>query len=172
MIIFVTGGARSGKSDFVQELAEKLEGKRVFLATAEALDDEMKERIRKHKEKRGDRWDTLEEPLDLGNAIRSVSKSCRTILVDCLTVWLSNLLMEYKDEDEIISEMTDDLFSSMDDFEETLIIVSNEVGLGIVPDNKLARIYRDKLGFLNQRMAKRADQVYILFSGIPVKIKG
>jgi adenosylcobinamide kinase/adenosylcobinamide-phosphate guanylyltransferase len=79
--------------------------------------------------------------------------------------------MEYKDEDEIISEMMDDFFSAMDDFEETLIVVSNEVGLGIVPDNKLARIYRDKLGFLNQRMAKRADQVYVLFSGIPVKIK-
>lgn len=172
MIIFVTGGARSGKSDFVQELAEKLEGKRLFIATAEALDDEMKERIQKHQEKRGDRWNTLEEPLDLGNAIRSVSNSYRTILVDCLTVWLSNLLMEYKDEDEIISEMMDDFFTSMDDFEETIIVVSNEVGLGIVPDNELARIYRDKLGFLNQRMAKRADHVYVLFSGIPVKIKG
>jgi adenosylcobinamide kinase/adenosylcobinamide-phosphate guanylyltransferase len=172
MIIFVTGGARSGKSDFVQELAEKLEGKRLFIATAEALDDEMKERIRKHQEKRGDRWNTIEEPLDLGNAIRSVSNSYRTILVDCLTVWLSNLLMEYKDEDEIISEMMDDFFTSMDDFEETIIVVSNEVGLGIVPDNELARIYRDKLGFLNQRMAKRADHVYVLISGIPVKIKG
>ena len=171
MIVFVTGGARSGKSDFVQELAEKLDGKRLFLATAEALDDEMKERIRKHKEKRGDRWDTLEEPLDLGNAIRSVSKSYRTILIDCITVWLSNLLMEYKDEDEIISEIMDDFFSAMDDFEETIIVVSNEVGLGIVPDNELARIYRDKLGFLNQRMANRADHVHILFSGIPVKIK-
>jgi adenosylcobinamide kinase/adenosylcobinamide-phosphate guanylyltransferase len=172
MIIFVTGGARSGKSDFVQELAEKLEGKRLFIATAEALDDEMKERIRKHQEKRGDRWNTIEEPLDLGNAIRSVSNSYRTILVDCLTVWLSNLLMEYKDEDEIISEMMDDFFTSMDDFEETIIVVSNEVGLGIVPDNEMARIYRDKLGFLNQRMAKRADHVYVLISGIPVKIKG
>jgi adenosylcobinamide kinase/adenosylcobinamide-phosphate guanylyltransferase len=172
MIIFVTGGARSGKSDFVQELAEKLEGKRLFIATAEALDDEMKERIRKHQEKRGDRWNTIEEPLDLGNAIRSVSNSYRTILVDCLTVWLSNLLMEYKDEDEIISEMMDDFFTSMDNFEETIIVVSNEVGLGIVPDNELARIYRDKLGFLNQRMAKRADHVYVLISGIPVKIKG
>jgi adenosylcobinamide kinase/adenosylcobinamide-phosphate guanylyltransferase len=172
MIIFVTGGARSGKSDFVQELAEKLEGKRLFIATAEALDDEMKERIRKHQEKRGDRWNTIEEPLDLGNAIRSVSNSYRTILVDCLTVWLSNLLMEYKDEDEIISEMMDDFFTSMDDFEETIIVVSNEVGLGIVPDNELARIYRDKLGFLNQRLAKRADHVYVLISGIPVKIKG
>lgn len=172
MIIFVTGGARSGKSDFVQEMAETLEGKPLFLATAEALDEEMRERIRKHKEKRGDQWDTLEEPLDLGNAIRSGSKSYRTILVDCLTVWLSNLLIEYQDEDEIISEMMDDFFSSMDDCEETLIVVSNEVGLGIVPENRLARVYRDKLGFLNQRMARRADQVYILFSGIPVKIKG
>jgi adenosylcobinamide kinase/adenosylcobinamide-phosphate guanylyltransferase len=172
MIIFVTGGVRSGKSDFVQELAETLDGKRLFLATAEALDDEMNERIRKHREKRGDRWDTLEESLDLGNAIRSASKSYETILVDCLTVWLSNLLGEYKDEDAIILEMMDDFFSSMEEFEETLIVVSNEVGLGIVPENRLARVYRDKLGFLNQRMAKKADQVFILFSGIPVKIKG
>jgi len=171
MIIFVTGGARSGKSDFAQDMAEKIEGKRLFLATAQAFDEEMEERIRKHQESRGARWDTLEEPIDLGEAIKSVFGEYKTILVDCLTVWMSNLLLEYPNQNEKISEIVDDFFSSLDELEEKIIIVSNEVGMGIVPDNKLARDYRDQLGFLNQRVAERADEVYLFFSGIPVKIK-
>jgi adenosylcobinamide kinase/adenosylcobinamide-phosphate guanylyltransferase len=171
MIIFVTGGARSGKSDFAQDMAEKIEGKRLFLATAQAFDEEMEERIQKHQENRGARWDTLEEPLDLGWAIRSVFGQYKTILVDCLTVWMSNLLLEYPDQNEKRSEIVDDFFSSLNELEEKIIIVSNEVGMGIVPDNKPARDYRDQLGFLNQRVARRADEVYVLFSGIPVKIK-
>lgn len=171
MIIFVTGGARSGKSDFAQDMAEKIEGKRLFLATAQAFDEEMEERIRKHQESRGARWDTLEEPVDLGEALRSVFGEYKTILIDCLTVWMSNLLLEYPNQDEKRSEIVDDFFSSLDELEEKIIIVSNEVGMGIVPDNKLARDYRDQLGFLNQRVARRADEVYLFFSGIPVKIK-
>lgn len=171
MIIFVTGGARSGKSDFAQDMAEKIEGKRVFVATAQAFDEEMAERIQKHQENRGTRWDALEEPINLGGAIRSVLGQYKTILVDCLTVWMSNLLLEYQDQNERISEIVDDFFSGLNESDETIIVVSNEVGMGIVPDNKLARDYRDQLGFLNQRMARRADDVYVLFSGIPVKIK-
>ncbi|MBW2632120.1 MAG: bifunctional adenosylcobinamide kinase/adenosylcobinamide-phosphate guanylyltransferase [Deltaproteobacteria bacterium] len=171
MIIFITGGARSGKSDFAQDMAEKIEGKRLFLATAQAFDEEMEERIQKHREQRGDRWNTIEEPLYIGNAIRSVLGQYKTILVDCLTVWMSNLLMEYPNQNEKISEIVDDFFFSLDELEEKIIIVSNEVGMGIVPDNKLARDYRDRLGFLNQRMAGRADEVYALLSGIPVKVK-
>lgn len=171
MIIFVTGGARSGKSDFAQDMAEKIEGKRVFVATAQAFDEEMAERIQKHQENRGTRWDALEEPINLGGAIRSVLGQYKTILVDCLTVWMSNLLLEYQDQNERISEIVDDFFSGLSESDETIIVVSNEVGMGIVPDNKLARDYRDQLGFLNQRMARRADDVYVLFSGIPVKIK-
>jgi adenosylcobinamide kinase/adenosylcobinamide-phosphate guanylyltransferase len=171
MVIFVTGGARSGKSDFAQEMAEKIEGKRVFVATAQAFDEEMEERIQKHQENRGARWDTLEEPIDIGGTIRSVLGQYKTILIDCLTVWMSNLLLEYPDQNEKISEIVDDFFSGLSESEETIIVVSNEVGMGIVPDNKLARHYRDQLGFLNQRMARRADEVYVLFSGIPDKIK-
>jgi len=171
MIIFVTGGARSGKSDFAQDLAEKLEGKRLFLATAQAFDEEMSHRIQKHREQRGNRWDTLEEPIHLGRALRSVVGSYATILIDCLTLWMSNLLLEYPDQDEKILEIMDDFFSSIDEFKGTIVIVSNEVGMGIVPDNKLARQYRDQLGFLNQRIARRADEVYALLSGIPVRIK-
>lgn len=171
MIIFVTGGARSGKSDFAQDMAEKIEGKRVFVATAQAFDEEMAERIQKHQENRGTRWDALEEPINLGGAIRSILGQYKTILVDCLTVWMSNLLLEYQDQNERISEIVDDFFSGLSESDETIIVVSNEVGMGIVPDNKLARDYRDQLGFLNQRMARRADEVYVLFSGIPVKIK-
>ena len=195
MIIFVTGGARSGKSDFAQDLAEKLEGKRLFLATAQAFDEEMHRRIEKHKEQRGNRWDTLEEPIYIGRALRSAVGSYDTILIDCLTLWMSNLLLEYNPPippllkggqkgilpsnkggmggllDEKISEIMDNFFSSIDEFDGTIIAVSNEVGMGIVPDNKLARDYRDQLGFLNQRMARRADEVYALLSGIPVKIK-
>ena len=171
MVIFVTGGARSGKSDFAQDMAEKIEGKRVFVATAQAFDEEMEERIQKHQENRGARWDTLEEPIDIGGTIRSVLGQYKTILIDCLTVWMSNLLLEYPDQNEKISEIVDDFFSGLSEAEETIIAVSNEVGMGIVPDNKLARNYRDQLGFLNQRMARRADEVYVLFSSIPVKIK-
>jgi len=171
MIIFVTGGARSGKSDFAQDMAEKIEGKRVFVATAQAFDEEMAERIQKHQENRGTRWDALEEPINLGGTIRSILGQYKTILVDCLTVWMSNLLLEYQDQNERISEIVDDFFSGLSESDETIIVVSNEVGMGIVPDNKLARDYRDQLGFLNQRMARRADEVYVLFSGIPVKIK-
>ncbi len=171
MIIFITGGARGGKSDFAQDLAEKLEGKRLFLATAQALDDEMRRRIEKHREQRGNRWDTLEEPIHLGRALRSVEGSYDTVLVDCFTVWMSNLLLEYPDQDGKISGIMDDFFSSIDEFKGTIVIVSNEVGMGIVPENKLARQYRDQLGFLNQRTAKRADEVYALISGISVRIK-
>jgi adenosylcobinamide kinase/adenosylcobinamide-phosphate guanylyltransferase len=172
MIIFVTGGARSGKSDFAQDLAEQKKGKRLFMATAQAFDREMEVRIRKHREKRGDRWDTLEEPIALGNALRSVGDAYETVLIDCFTLWMSNLFMSFPEQSERRGEIIDDYFSSIDDFRGTLIVTSNEVGQGIVPDNKLARIYRDQLGFLNQRMAKRSDRVYVLFSGIPVTIKG
>lgn len=171
MIIFVTGGARSGKSDFAQDMAEKREGKRLFLATAQAFDEEMEKRIQTHQEKRAERWETLEEPIFVGKALRSVAGSYNTILVDCLTLWMSNLLMKFPDQDEEIREIMDDFFQSMEGITGMVIVVSNEVGAGIVPDNKLARDYRDRLGFLNQAVARRADETYLLCAGIPVKIK-
>ncbi|MBC8200092.1 MAG: bifunctional adenosylcobinamide kinase/adenosylcobinamide-phosphate guanylyltransferase [Desulfobacterales bacterium] len=175
MIIFVTGGARSGKSDFAQDMAEKLKGKRLFLATAQAFDEEMRHRIQEHREDRGDRWDTVEEPIYLGRALRAAAGSYNTILVDCLTLWMSNIIIPPLEKkgfsDEKISEIMDDFFLNINKFDGTIIIVSNEVGMGIVPDNKLARLYRDQLGFLNQKMAGAADEVYALLSGIHVRIK-
>jgi len=171
MIIFLTGGTRSGKSDFAQDMAEKLKGNRFFLATAQAFDEEMRHRIQKHREQRGNRWDTVEEPIYLGRVLRAAAGSYNTILVDCLTLWMSNLLMKYSDKEEKLLEIIDDFFLSIKEINGTLIVVSNEVGMGIVPDNKLARDYRDHLGILNKRMAGIADEVYALLSGIPVKIK-
>jgi len=200
MIIFVTGGARSGKSDFAQDMAEKLKGKRLFLGTAQAFDEEMRHRIQKHREQRGNRWDIVEEPIYPGRALRAAVGSYNTILVDCLTLWMSNIICEYDGRDkthippgntkangvksplisplekgefsdEKISQIMDDFFLNINEFDGTIIVVSNEVGMGIVPDNKLARLYRDQLGFLNQKMAGVADEVYALLSGIPVRIK-
>lgn len=172
MIIFITGGVRSGKSDFAQRLAEQRQGPRVYLATAQALDDEMKGRIQNHKVKRGDRWDTLEEPIYIGRALQAAKNGYDTILLDCLTLWMSNILCQDSAGEVMLSDVTEAFFKSLDSFSKTLIVVSNEVGMGIVPDNSLARTYRDQLGYVNQRMAERADEVYLLVSGIPVKIKG
>jgi len=171
MILFVTGGARSGKSTFAQSRGEAIAGKRLFLATAEAFDDEMELRIRRHREQRGDRWDTCEEAVYLGEALRSAQGAYATVLVDCLTVWMSNLMHRYEEQHTAVSRIVDDFFRGLEEFQGTSIVVSNEVGMGIVPDNQLARDYRDRLGFLNQRAARAADEVYFLCSGIPLKIK-
>ena len=171
MILFVTGGARSGKSTFAQKRGESIPGKRLFLATAEAFDDEMELRIRRHREQRGDRWDTREEAVHLGEALRTARGAYETVLVDCLTVWMSNLMHRYEEQHAAASRIVDDFFRGLEEFQGTSIVVSNEVGMGIVPDNQLARNYRDRLGFLNQRAARAADEVYFLCSGIPLKIK-
>ncbi len=171
MMVFVTGGARSGKSTFAQNLGESRPGRRLFIATAEAFDEEMERRIKIHREQRGDRWDTCEEAIDLGGVIGSARGEYETILIDCLTVWMSNLMHRYEGRDKELSRMTDAFFQALEPFPGVAIVVSNEVGMGIVPDNRLAREYRDLLGFLNQRAARIADEVYLLCSGIPVKVK-
>lgn len=172
MLIFITGGAKSGKSDFALELAEKSEGRRLFLATAESLDEEMEQRIQKHRQQRGNCWDTIEEPLYLGRALRPVLDRYETILADCLTLWMSNLLGRYPEQEAETDEIIGDFFSCVGEFKGTMIVVSNEVGMGIVPDNKPARIYSERLGLLNRMTAWRAERVYLLFSGIPVELKG
>jgi len=171
MIIFVTGGARSGKSDFAQDLAEKREGRRLFLATAQAFDEEMRRRIRSHKKRRGDRWETVEEPINLGKVMRTEARGFETVLLDCFTLWMSNLIAAFPSENDKAERVIADFFSSLEEFEGTLFVISNEVGMGIVPENALAREYRDRLGFLNQRMARSADRVYLMISGIPLVIK-
>ncbi|HEX9020179.1 MAG TPA: bifunctional adenosylcobinamide kinase/adenosylcobinamide-phosphate guanylyltransferase [Nitrospirota bacterium] len=169
-IYFITGGARSGKSAFAERLANDLNGKRAYIATAQALDPEMAARIERHRKERGGKWDTYEEPLAVAELLRKLSGRCDVALLDCLTLWLSNV-MAHTDGDAAVAARSDELVSAIRDFGGACIIVSNEVGLGIVPDNPLARKFRDLAGILNQKMAQAADEVFFTASGIPVRIK-
>jgi adenosylcobinamide kinase/adenosylcobinamide-phosphate guanylyltransferase len=169
-IYFITGGARSGKSAFAEKLASELTGRRAYLATAQALDPEMAARIEKHRNDRGILWDTYEEPLAVSELLTKLRNKYDIVLLDCLTLWLSNR-MAHSDRDESVTSRSDDLAQAIKDFNGACIVVSNEVGLGIVPDNPLAREFRDLAGALNQKVAHIADEVYFLASGIPVKIK-
>lgn len=174
-ITFVIGGARSGKSSFALKKASAAQGQKLFIATAEALDDEMKERIRKHRIERDSEWDTCEEPLNIPDVLLKTKDKYRAAVLDCLTIWLSNLLAReqiagppHETAQEALRKFLDTLrnFGGLE-----LFIVSNEVGLGIVPDNKLARQFRDMAGELNQKVAGLADEVYLVTAGISVKIK-
>jgi adenosylcobinamide kinase/adenosylcobinamide-phosphate guanylyltransferase len=170
-IYFITGGARSGKSAFAERLANGMTGKRAYIATAQALDPEMAARIRHHRERRGAAWDTYEEPLAVADLLVKLSGGRYQIaLLDCLTLWLSNV-MAHTDGDDAVSSRSDGLVAAIKRFDGSCIIVSNEVGLGIVPENPLARRFRDFAGILNQKMAQAADEVYFTAAGIPMKIK-
>ncbi len=169
-ITFITGGARSGKSGFAERLAHELEGKRAYIATAQALDPEMAARIEQHRKDRSKAWDTYEEPLAVAELLRKLGAKYDVALLDCLTLWLSNLIAHTADG-EVISARSEELVAAMSGFKGALFIVSNEVGLGIVPDNPLARQFRDFAGMLNQKVAQVADEVYFTASGIPIKIK-
>ncbi|WP_299433085.1 bifunctional adenosylcobinamide kinase/adenosylcobinamide-phosphate guanylyltransferase [uncultured Meiothermus sp.] len=165
-LVLVTGGARAGKSAFAQEMSCTMGGEQVSLiATAQALDEEMRQRIEKHRAGRPTAWETLEEPLEVPTALTRAKG--RVVLLDCLTLWVSNLMHAGR---EVLPEL-EKLLAVYAETGKTLLVVTNEVGLGIVPDNPLARRYRDLLGAANQRTAQEADGVYLLVSGIPVKIK-
>ncbi len=169
-IIFVTGGARSGKSRFALENALLVPGKKAFVATAEATDAEMRLRIEKHKLDRGGSYDTFEEPFGISDLLKELDGSYRVVIIDCLTLWMANLIWRNANIDEEVVKFINTLRDVRGD---TLIsIVSNEVGMGIVPENETARKYRDLAGFLNQKVASVAHEVYLTVSGIPVKIKG
>ncbi len=167
---FITGGARSGKSAFAEDLAGGMAGKRAYIATAQALDPEMAARIEKHRKDRGNAWDTYEEPLAVAELLRKLNGRYTVVLVDCLTLWLSNVIA-HTDGESAVASRYDELIDAIKSFDGSCIIVSNEVGLGIVPDNPLARKFRDFAGMLNQKMARAADEVYFTASGIPMKIK-
>jgi adenosylcobinamide kinase/adenosylcobinamide-phosphate guanylyltransferase len=169
-VYFITGGARSGKSAFAEKLASTLNGKRAYIATAQALDAEMAAKIEKHRKDRGTTWDTYEEPLAVAELLAKLSRSYDVALLDCLTLWLSNV-MAHADGDGEVQSRSDELVAAVRDFKGSCIVVSNEVGLGIVPDNPLARKFRDSAGMLNQKMAREADEVYFTASGIPMRIK-
>jgi len=167
-LTLVLGGARSGKSTYAERLIEAAGGG-VYLATAQALDGEMQDRIRLHRVRRGEMWRTVEEPIDLGGALKTAAATdAGAILVDCLTLWLSNLMAASRD----IESETDALISMLPEIETPVVMVSNEVGLGIVPDNALARAFRDEAGRMNQRLAEVADRVIFIAAGLPLIMKG
>lgn len=206
-MILITGGARSGKSLFgenllINEMRENLltnetrenfltnQKKVLYIATALAFDDEMKERIKKHKAQRSDNWDTLEDYRTLGDKLIYLNKKYDGIILDCITVMVTNLLMQatpnFTDEEylnldyrveetKILYEMKN-LTSAFNELEiknnTKIVVITNEIGSGIVPENKLGREFRDIAGRVNQYLAKEANEVYVVISGIPVKIKG
>ncbi len=162
----ILGGARSGKTRHALAVAER-QPKRVYLATAEAWDDEMRDRIARHKEERDDTWLTVEEPLDLPTALKRVDAPDQAVVVDCLTLWLSNLMGAERD----IEQETAQLVSALEGRQSTIVFVSNEVGLGIVPENALARAFRDAQGRLNQRIAATVDHVDFIAAGLALNLK-
>ncbi|MCI4589355.1 bifunctional adenosylcobinamide kinase/adenosylcobinamide-phosphate guanylyltransferase [Sphingobium sp. BYY-5] len=165
--LFVLGGARSGKSRYAQQRAETIEGHPCFVATAQAYDDEMRRRIAQHQADRDHRWRTVEAPVDLPEAIATLDSPDSVVLVDCLTLWLSNLLLMDADIPAACARLT----QSVSRFSGHLILVANEVGLGIVPDNALARRFRDDAGRLNQSIAAMADEVMLVTAGLPLRLK-
>jgi len=165
--LFVLGGARSGKSRYAQARAEEMGQARVFVATAEAYDDEMRDRIARHRADRGAGWKTVEAPMDLVRAITDHSRSGNVLLVDCLTLWTSNLLLAERD----IPAATDALIGALLGAPGPVILVANEVGLGIVPDNALARRFRDAAGIVNQRVAAVVNEAVFIAAGLPLGLK-
>lgn len=167
-VTFILGGARSGKSAYAEQLAGQCAAPKLYIATAEPHDAEMAERIEDHRRRRGPGWDTLEIPVALPETLLLPDYSGHIILVDCLTLWLSNLMLHHHD----IQRHTHDLIESLLRSPAQILLVSNEVGLGIVPDNALARQFRDAAGMLHQRVAAATDRVVWMVAGIPTLIKG
>jgi adenosylcobinamide kinase/adenosylcobinamide-phosphate guanylyltransferase len=175
-ITFVIGGARSGKSAYATELARNSPGTIYYVATAEPSDDEMRERIMQHQIERPAEWRTLEEPIDIAERIASDVEPDSTVIVDCLTVWLGNVFHHGRDESparlrEQASAIVERLCTAASDLQLRMIVVSNEVGTGLVPSDPVSRLYRDVLGGVNQAVADRADEVVLLVAGIPMHIK-
>jgi adenosylcobinamide kinase/adenosylcobinamide-phosphate guanylyltransferase len=168
----IIGGCRSGKSSMAIDLANRYGAseKKIFIATCVPLDTEMQDRVQKHKDERDNLWQTLEIPINLSQAIRENSPNADVILIDCITLWVNNLLMETSDN-KTISDNIQDLVSALDAACCPVILVSNEVGTGIVPENALARLFRDYAGFANQQIAKHVQKVIWMVAGIPVTIK-
>lgn len=182
-LVMITGGARSGKSEFAEKLAlQKGENSVLYIATSIPFDDEMKERVKRHKERRPPFWQTKEAYKNLYGIISK--SSAEVVLIDCLTVMITNLLMEVDltwdnaGADEIgnienrIADEIDEILIAKENFNKYIIIVTNEVGMGLVPEYKLGRIFRDIAGRMNKKVAEVSDEVYLMVSGIPIKIKG
>lgn len=168
-IILITGGARSGKSKYAEQRAGELGDRRLYIATAEAKDDEMAQRIAEHTKRRGYEWTTIEEPVELSSALLAQRGRADCALVDCLTLWLSNLLLDR--DAKFAGEKLEELVETLPRLDFHVVLVTNEVGWGIVPDNVLARQFRDLTGWANQRIAAGASEVVLTVAGIPMIVK-
>ena len=167
-ITLILGGARSGKSAYAEQTAEKINRPRIYIATTEVLDAEMAARVKTHQKRRNNDWKTLEIPLAIAECIKNPAHKDSVILVDCLTLWLSNLMYHQMD----IIQQTQLLVEALRNTHAEVLLVSNEVGQGIVPDNTLARQFRDYAGILHQEIAAVADRVIFVTAGLPVALKG
>ena len=167
-LTLVTGGGRSGKSAYALSRALGYES-RAFIATAEAVDAEMRKRIDRHKRERAGSFITIEEPLDLADALGRISSGASVAVIDCLAVWIGNLMHQRPSREQ---ESIDAFLAALTTATVDLIVVTNEVGMGIIPENEISRQYRDLLGMVNQRVADMAQKVILMISGIPVVIKG
>jgi adenosylcobinamide kinase/adenosylcobinamide-phosphate guanylyltransferase len=172
--ILLLGGARSGKSHYAQQLAGELGSKVLFIATGEGLDEEMKSRIAEHKKDRPQNWRTLEIPTGVGGGIEKQIGDAEVVVIDCITLLISNLLRgepDYPEAEKRVKSEINGLIDAMDRLDASFVIVSNEVGMGLVPENKLGRIYRDLLGKANQLLAAHTTEVYLMVACLPVQVK-
>ena len=168
--LLILGGARSGKSRLAQDIATRRWRRPVYLATAEILDDEMAARVRLHRRTRAQHWRCVEEPLEIAKIIRRGIPGTDGILVDCLTIWLSNVLL--KEGRGAFARRRDELVKALRQARQDVILVANEVGMGVVPEHALGRTFRDLAGWLNQAVAKEADTVVFVTAGLPLVLKG
>ena len=174
-LILITGGARSGKSAYALSIAEEISDKRIFVATCPYLDSEMAERVRRHtEERRGRGWETIEEEIELAHLFPKRVQDMDVVLIDCITLWVNNILYRSGEEnvdDFTIKNQCSLLIDKISEYPGVVICVTNEVGMGIVPENELARKYRDLVGTCNQVLGKFADEVTLVSCGIPLLIK-
>ncbi len=168
-MILITGGARSGKSSYAEERVRELGRRRLYIATAEPKDEEMRRRIEEHQRRRGDDWVTIEEPLQLAETLLAQRARTDCALVDCLTFWISNLLLRY--DVNHARQKVKSFVQTTRQLDFHLILVTNEVGWGIVPDNLLGRQFRDLSGWANQQIAAAANEVVLIVAGIPIIVK-
>ncbi|WP_063911557.1 bifunctional adenosylcobinamide kinase/adenosylcobinamide-phosphate guanylyltransferase [Pseudomonas sp. p21] len=170
MLNLILGGARSGKSRLAEQLASASGLPVTYIATSQPLDGEMNERVLLHRQRRPDDWGLIEEPLALAAVLRAEAAEGRCLLVDCLTLWLTNLLM--LEDDQRLAEERDALLACLEQLPGTVILVSNETGLGVVPMGELTRRYVDLAGWLHQTVAERCQRVVLTVAGLPLMLKG
>lgn len=176
-ITLILGGARSGKSSHAQSLADETERSVTFIATAQALDEEMSQRIQKHRLERPTGWETLEIPCDIASHVSQIKSN--VVILDCITLLVSNLLMQFVKDDLVdeapflltVQKELEGLIAAIHEHRQDWFIISNEVGLGLVPPYQMGRVYRDALGWANQRLAREADKVLFMVAGIPTSVK-